>query len=70
VIDCLCRSSRTDDILEKIEYNFGNGIGEPPTSGLVPRKFQKDYFYGTTSTLVSALITIDYLSINLWKEYY
>jgi hypothetical protein len=53
------------DMLEQMEFNFGNGIGEPPTSGLVPKKFQKHYFYGTTSTLVSAFITIDYLSIDL-----
>nr|ABK26618.1 unknown [Picea sitchensis] len=46
-------------ILEKIEYNFGNSIGEPPTSVLVPKKrFQKDYLYGTTSTLDATLASL------------
>jgi len=46
------------DIVEKFEYNFGNGIGEPPTSGQVPRKFLKDFFYGTSSTLDVTLASL------------
>jgi len=46
------------DIVEQIEFNFGNGIGEPPTSALVPKKLQKDYFYGTTSTLDATLASL------------
>ena len=46
------------DILEQCEFNFANGIGELPTSVQMPKKIQKDYFYGTTSTLVNALILI------------
>jgi pimeloyl-ACP methyl ester carboxylesterase len=47
-----------NDMLEQVDYNFGNGIGEPPTSGLVPRKFQKYFFYGTSSTLDSTLASL------------
>jgi pimeloyl-ACP methyl ester carboxylesterase len=46
------------DMLEHMDYNFGNGIGEPPTSGLVPRKFQKYFLYNASSTLDSTLASL------------
>jgi len=49
---------RDRDIARKLEYNFGNGREEPPTSALVPKKFQKDLFYGTTSTLDATLASL------------
>lgn len=45
-------------VVEHIEYNFGNGIEEPPTSALVLKKFQKDLLYGTTSTLDATLASL------------
>jgi len=46
------------DHLQQMEYNFGNGIGELPTSGLLPRKFQKNLFYGTSSILDATLASL------------
>lgn len=46
------------DILEQCEFNFANGIGELPTSVQMPKKIQKDYFYGTTSTLDATLANL------------
>lgn len=46
------------DIVERMEFNFGNGIREPPTSVLVPKKIQKDYFYGTSSTVDATLASL------------
>lgn len=45
-------------VVEDIEYSFGNGIEEPPTSILVPKKIQKDLLYGTTSTLDATLASL------------
>jgi pimeloyl-ACP methyl ester carboxylesterase len=47
-----------NDRIEQMEYNFGNGIGEPPTSGILPRKFHKDLFYSTSSTLDATLASL------------
>lgn len=46
------------DIAEQGEYNFGNGMEEPPTSGKLPKKILKDFFYGTTSTLDATLASL------------
>jgi len=46
------------DIVEQVEFRFGNGIGELPTSALAPKKIQKDCFYGTTSTSDATLASL------------
>jgi len=49
---------RERDVAKIHEYNFGNGREEPPTSLVVPKKFQKDLFYSTTSTLDATLASL------------
>jgi len=51
-------TQQDSDVAKIAEYNFGNGREEPPTSGGVPKKFQKDFFYGTTSTLDATLASL------------
>jgi len=46
------------DTAKLTEFNFNNGILEPPTSELVLKKFQKDRFYGTTSTVDATLASL------------
>jgi len=46
------------DIAEQVEYNFGNGMEEPPTSGKLPKKILNDFFYGTTSTMDATLASL------------
>eukprot|EP01018_Ginkgo_biloba_P035799 Gb_08476 [translate_table: standard] len=47
-----------EEIVEQLEFVFANGIDEYPTSMTMPKKLQKDFFYGKTSSLDTTLASL------------